>query len=187
MIQADVRSNVDQVLAEFRQATRGLQEKATVRALNRALDQAATEANRRIRDVYNIKARAVAASFKKKRAAGGSRLANATLTIRGARIPLIEFGARWSRRNAGATVLIKKGEGRKTVPGSFIGVHGRSGARQVFVRVGRKRYPIKSLRSISLPQAFVEKTVLAAVQARARDSFTKNFRQQVDYLLARQG
>jgi len=184
MINVDVRSNVDQVLAEFRQGTRGLQEKATVRALNTALDRSATEANRRIREVYNIKARAVAASFKKKRAAGGSRLANATLTIRGARIPLIEFAARWTRKTpTGASVMIKRGEGRKRIAGAFIGVHGKTGARQVFVRVGKKRYPIKSLRSISLPQAFVEKTVLEAVQAKAAATFRSEFERQLTHLM----
>jgi hypothetical protein len=187
MINVDVRSNLDEVKAEFHRFSYGLQEKATVRALNRALDQAATETVRRIRDVYNVKARAVHAAMKKDKADGGFRLANATLKIRGARIPLIEFGARWSRRNPGATVLIKKGGGRKTLRGSFIGVHGKTGKRQVFVRLGKKRYPIKTLRSLSLPQAFVKKTVLAAVKAKAGDSFTKNFRQQVDNLLKKQG
>jgi hypothetical protein len=50
------------------------------------------------------------------------------------------------------------------------------------VRRGRERYPIKSLRSVSVPQQFANKVVREAVDVAVRESFDKNFRQQLKFL-----
>jgi len=184
MIGVSVRSTIKSVIADFRAETAAIEEKATVRALNRALDQAATGASREIRKVYNIKHRVVMRALKKDRARKGKL--TATLHMSGARIPLIEFAARWTRKTrVGASVQVKVGGGRKRIRGAFIGVHGYTGARQVFVRRGKQQYPIKSLRSVSVPQAFSAEAVIAAIQALARESFTRNFQQQLRYLSTR--
>lgn len=184
MIGVDVRSNLKQVAAEFRQYTEKVTDKALVRALNRALDQSATAANREIRKTYNLKASAVAKTFNKKRTFQGSLLPAATLEIKGARIGLIEFAARQNR--TGVSVSIKVGGGRKTVPHAFITTV-RSGYTGVFRRTGKARYPIKTLRSISVPRAFLNRVVLQAVKAVAVTSFMTNYRQQIKFLGARNG
>lgn len=183
MITMGVRREADFITARIEADVRGKIGKATVRALNRAIDTAQTIANRKIRERYNVKAAAVRKAFKKKRAHGKQSYAVAELEISGVRIPLIEFGASWSRKmRPGASVRVLKEGGRKRIAGAFIGVHGASGARQVFIRTSKERYPIKALRSVSVPQQFTHKTVLKAVQQATREAFSKNFRQQLKFL-----
>lgn len=174
----DVRSNIDRVLADFRAETKNINT-ATVRALNRTVDSSATETSREIRKVYNLKDRTVKAALRKVRASR-SRLV-ATLHVEGARIGLIEFEARWRQGQAvGATVRIKLGGARKPVAGAFIA--DARGGRGVFRRVGKKRFPLKYLTTISIPQAFSNDDVVGAVQKTAEVVFQKNFEQQIVYL-----
>jgi hypothetical protein len=187
-VRLDVRSNIDRVVVDFR-AQREQVATATYRALNRALDKSSTESSREIRKVYNLKDRAVKASLKKVRA-NKNRLW-AQLRIEGARIGLIEFDARWRPgQKIGATVRVKRASGRQAIEGAFIGTRrwnswqdgGEHAHRGVFKRVGKARYPIRYLRSISIPQAFSNRAVVAAVQAIAIATFDKNFTQQLTYL-----
>ena len=183
MITVGVRREADFIAARIESDIRGKIGKATVRALNRAIDTAQTIANRKIRERYNVKAAAIRKAFKKKRAHAKQTYAVAELEISGVRIPLIEFSASWSRKmRPGASVRVLKEGGRKRIAGAFIGVHGDSGARQVFIRTTKERYPIKALRSVSVPQQFTHKAVLKAVQEATRDAFSKNFAQQLKFL-----
>jgi hypothetical protein len=183
MITMGVRREADFITARIEADVRGKIGKATVRALNRAIDTAQTIANRKIRERYNVKAAAVRKAFKKKRAHGKQSYAVAELEISGVRIPLIEFGASWSRKmRPGASVRVLKGGSRKRIAGAFIGVHGATGTRQVFVRFGKAPHEIRSLRSISVPQQFTHKAVLTAVQEATREAFSKNFAQQLKFL-----
>ena len=59
--------------------------------------------------------------------------------------------------------------------------------RQVWVRTGRERYPIKVLRGISIPLTLRNKAVMDAVKSVARQTFDKNFRQQIKFLRNRTG
>jgi hypothetical protein len=193
MISVNVSSNIRQVTAQwsaFATAPESRVRKATERALNRALDQSQTEASRRIRDRYNVKAQVVSRALKKMRAsARGDRLF-AELRVQGARIPLVEFSAteRRVRTKAGlrrgVSVRVLRGGQRKLVPGAFMQMVGGSlaGNRTIFKRAGVARYPIKFLRSVSIPQAFLNKAVIAAVKSVAAASFTRNFVQQVRFM-----
>ena len=163
VIGVSVTSSIKHVRASFTALTDKVSGKATMRALNRALDQSATEASRKIREVYNI--------------------LEARLEMRGERIGVIEFGAR--QVGAGVSVKIKRAGGRDVIPHAFITTL-KSGAlagyRGVAVREGKGRFPIRFLRSISLPQAFKNKAVLEAVNEMGRVSFVKNLRQQIVFL-----
>lgn len=186
-IRISVRSDIKRAVAEF-SAERKAVEKATYRALNRALDKAATDTGREIRKEYNVKQRAIRSALRKRRASSKSLFAK--LLVEGVRLGLIEFDARWSRRMPGASVKVKVQGGRKFVPGSFIGTRRwqswQDGAEQahrgVFRRVGKERYPIRYLRSVSVPQAFSNKAVLAAVERVAVETFNKNLQQQLRFL-----
>jgi len=185
-IKVDLRSNISSVIAKFEMLPDAIRNKAAVNALNRALDQSATEASRQIRARYNLKASAVSAAMKKKRASLRGNQLYAVLSINGARIPLVEFEARWARNQPGATVQVLKGGARKTVLHAFIATM-KSGHQGVFTRQTKagtwsKRLPIRELYSISIPQAFLNKTVQDAVKKMANDSFVKNFQQQLKYL-----
>jgi len=59
MITMGVRREADFITARIEADVRGKIGKATVRALNRAIDTAQTIANRKIRERYNVKAAAV--------------------------------------------------------------------------------------------------------------------------------
>lgn len=175
----DVRSNIASVLADFR-AERENINTATLRGLNRAVDSAATESSREIRKVYNLKDRVVKAAMRKFRASKNRLFAQ--LRIEGARIGLIDFEARWRPgQPVGATVKIKVKGGRRAIAGAFIGKAPRGGM-GVFQRVGKRRYPLRYLSSISVPEAFSNDTVVKAVQEIAVVAFDKAFEQQIVYL-----
>jgi hypothetical protein len=186
----DVRSDMKRVIAEFNVLQDTVVNKATYRALNRALDAAATATSREMRREYNVRHRAILAAMKKRRASKNSHFAR--LMIEGARIGLIEFDARHSRRQAGASVKVKVQGARKIVTGAFIATRrwqswqdkGEQSHRGVFRRVGKERYPIRYLRSVSIPQAFANKAVVEAVDRLAREAFVKNYEQQLRFLSA---
>lgn len=187
-IRVDVRGDMKRIIAEFTALQDRVVNKATFRALNRALDAAATSASREIRKVYNVRHRAVLAGMKKRRASTNSHFAR--LSIEGLRIGLIEFDAKHSKRQAGASVKIKVQGARKIVQGAFIATRrwqswqdkGEQAHKGVFRRVGKARYPIKYLRSLSIPQAFSNKAVLEAVDRITREAFVKNYEQQLRFL-----
>lgn len=209
MIGVDVRSNMREVQADFRARTGAIRDKATVRALNRALEQTATEASRKLRARYTFKHAAVQKAMKKIKATSASL--TATLELRGRRISLIEFRARavnpWNepgrahrRTGGGVSVQVKVGGGRKIIPHAFIATT-RAGYRGVFIRESEPGAPkltggyqpygvdnrIVNLRSVSLPKAFQERSVLEAVKKVSRDSFEKNYRQQIRFLNSKVG
>jgi hypothetical protein len=180
-VRLDVRSNIERVTAEFSAQASNAVPIATYRAINRSVDKTATETSREVRKIYNLRDRAVKQAMSK-RYASRYRLFG-TVTLEGARIPLVEFAARWRQgQPVGATVQVKVAGGRKPIRGAFIAA-AKGGAVQVFRRVGRSRLPIRSLRSISIPQAVSNQAVQAALQTVAIDTFDKNFRQQLVFLL----
>lgn len=180
LVRFDVRSNAKFAAVEFRRLRDGLQDKAVTRALNRALDKVATETGREIRKVYNVKQRAIRSALRKRRAHPKSLFAR--LIVEGVRLGLIEFDARHTRRMSGASVKVKVHGGRKVVSGSFIATNSATGYRGVWRRVGKERYPIVNLRSVSVPQAFSNKVVLEALERVAAETFDKNFEQQIRFL-----
>ena len=179
----DVRSNSRKVFAEFRAFEDGLRDTAMVRAVNRAVDTAQTVGNAKIRESYNLKAGVVRTAMTKKRAhrgmAGGAR---GVLIVGGNPIGLIDFDARQTRR--GVTVRIKKGNGRKVLSTAFIATT-KAGYRGVFRRTTKDRYPIKNLRSVSIPQTFINRIVIQAVDAATMESFERNLAQQTKYLMSK--
>lgn len=187
-VRIDVRSDIRRAVVEMRGLRDDVENKATYRALNRALDKVATETGREIRKVYNVKQRAIRNALRKQRA--NSRFLFARLLVEGVRLGLIEFDARWSRRQPGASVRVKVAGGRKVIPHSFIAAAtannyrggGSMGMRQVYVRKGKDRYPLRSLKSLSVPQAFANQAVLEALERVSVETFNKNFQQQVRFL-----
>ena len=180
-IRFDMRSDIKRTVAEFSAMASDVKDKATYRALNRALDKVGTETGREVRKEYNVKLAAVRNALSKRRA--NSRSLSARLLVEGARLGLIEFAARWRQgMPVGASVKIKVAGGRKTIKGAFIATNRRTGYTGVWRREGKSRMPIRNLRSISIPQAVMNRMVLAALEAVAVETFNKNFEQQVRYL-----
>ena len=106
MIEIRTQSNINRIRLQFANLTGGMEEKATIRALNRAGDQSVTAASREIRRVYNISAGRARQQIKVRNRAQHGKL-YFTIRIFSRRIPLIEFGARQTKR--GVTVAVRKG------------------------------------------------------------------------------
>jgi len=196
-VRIDVRSDMKRTVAEFSLERKKIRT-ATYRALNRAQDKVATETGREIRKEYKIKLGVIRSALKKRRASERSLMAR--LVIEGVRIGLIHFGARavnpWNvmgrrhRPGGGVSVQIKVKGGRKLIRGAFITAStannatggGTAGMKQVWRRLNADRESLVVLRSISIPQAFANKAVLAALDEHARETFNKNLQQQLRYL-----
>lgn len=179
MIRIHVRSNAKQQIAELRLEQQKINA-AQVQALNRTAEQLRTEAGRTIRSVYNIKLRAVRDASRNVKASRGSKYPRAEVSFTGRPINLAEFAPRqkWIRTRRGrrraVSVQVKVGGARKVVAGGFLGVHGSGGYRGIFKREGAERYPIKTLRSVSIPRALEQRAITQALLRFADVTYEKN-------------
>jgi hypothetical protein len=163
-LRIDVRNDFRQVAVQFELRTTTLVNAAAVRALNRTATTVRAEASRQIRGRYSLKAGTVRKQLRIERATR-NRLTSAVIAS-GAPIPLVEFGARQTKK--GVTVKVTKT--RKLVKGVFI-ARMKSGKVGVFERLGSKRLPIRELFSVSLPRTFTQRQILAALRKTAADRF----------------
>jgi hypothetical protein len=198
MIEVDVRHDLRQVAARFSGQVRAQMRPAIARALNRTATSVRAGTGREIRKVYNIKQGSVRAQIKITRATRNEL--EARVTASGRPIPLIEFGARQTKR--GVTVKVKRRGGRKLIPGAFVATVG-AGHRGVFIRAQsgtrtkrdqaeRKRVapkysdlPIAELLTLSIPKAFTNREVLAALERVARVRFPVEFERELNFLRSR--
>jgi hypothetical protein len=169
--------NVDIPESVLRAATRG--------ALNRAIRRAFTESSRKVREVYNVKAKDVKKYTKIRRATGANP--SAELRIKGQRLPVMVFGARQTAK--GVSVRIKKKGGRKLIRSAFIRTL-KSGKTSVFRRrqKGSKlvpRLPIDLLTTLDPPKMF-EKEGDAAIKKVANLELPRIFADQLKFRLLKQ-
>lgn len=197
-IRIDIRTDIKRAIAEFGPAGGADVTTATVRALNRAAQALRTQTAREVRKIYNLKLRAVREATRLRRAS--NRSLSASVLIEGARIPLIEFAARavnpWNvkgrRRQpgGGVSVQIKVGGGRKLVRSAFLAAStrnnyrggGSAGQLHVWRRTTRERESLRTLRSISIPQAVSNDAIRDALATVAGQAFQRNFEQQLRFL-----
>jgi hypothetical protein len=102
----------------------------------------------------------------------------ATVIGAGASMRLIEFQARQTKRG----VTARAWGTRKLYPRSFIATM-RSGLRQVFVRKGKKRLPIKQLWGPSVPGVMAQEAVHSAIEEHAGARLQTNIARQIDRAL----
>lgn len=182
MIRVDVRSDMRRVTAQFKAAAEAATGTATLRALNRAATTVRANAAREISREYNIKVGAARRRFSIRRATRAQLIAE--VIARARPLPLIEFSARQTRRG-GVTVRIKR-SGTKRFREAFIATMA-SGHRGVFFRERRggdraRRLPIEEVFSLSIPQAFAARAISRAIERLSRETFIKNYEQQLRYL-----
>lgn len=136
-----------------------------------------------------------------------------TLFIKGKRKPLAKFAGRWKRTKPGASYMISKSEGRKTVPGTFMAnVVGSSSAGEktmsnkqrimqqvlsgvgdsisehagIFIRRGKKRLPIREMYGISAVGAFEKVPGLSAMEMETLElDLETRIRSKVDWLISK--
>jgi hypothetical protein len=152
------------------------------RALNRAIVSTRTVMAPAIAKDMGLKSTVVRESMRVKEA--HSDRFTASLEVSGARIPLIDFGARGPEPSRGrGKVTAKVQGGRKAYPGAFIATMS-SGHRGVFLRSGASRLPIAELHGPSLPHVF-DKYIPMGL-ARGEESLVKNLQSEFRFLLTQQ-
>jgi hypothetical protein len=184
VLKISVQHNFPQVMRAVAQLEKDMADRVMARALNRTIEEGRTDMSREIRSEFNLSASKVReklfiekASFK-----GGRLTLQAALVSKDPRgrrrsINLINFAARQTSK--GVTVKIKKGGGRKTLPGAFIANKGRT----VFKRQGKARLPIQPVQTIDVQQMFNTRRINAAVVRRLGPKFVKNFEHELRFAL----
>lgn len=185
-------------MREFRRI--GYPRQAVSRALNKTARTVTAKTARLIRDTgYNIPVRDIKQSLNTKPASAENL--GALVTASGRPIPLIRYGAREQRRPGGG-VSVKVLRGKKFIRGAFIATM-PTGHRGVFIRVGsaahtllsagRQRVvqrgktsykhglPIEELYGPSIPIAFVNQKVSAAMVGVARERFPIVLKQELNF------
>jgi hypothetical protein len=214
-IRIGCRTTTKQTIAELR-ADAKQAALATVQALNRTAEQLRTAAGGEIRAVYNIKLAAVrkASQILRAHRGQGPHGFRAEVIFSGRKIALGEFDARektvriarrgksrigasgrkrrgklWTRK--AVTVRIKVGGDRKLVAGGFLatlgGAASNAGFRGVAKRTSRDRYPIRFLRSLSIPSALEHKAITAAILKLADNRYEINLDAALRYQIGRSG
>lgn len=209
MIGLNVRSNIREVRERFMELRKGVEDAATVRALNRTITTVRAAAQREIRKEYTgLKARTVRDELKIVRATRA--LQQAKITVEGKRMPLIDFvsaatvKSRTKRagKNIGGGVRVKIKGTSKLVAHAFIATM-KSGHVGVFVRAPtstaqgstmtfrtgegsrlKKKgldLPVAELTSISMPKAFMNKKVQIEMNRLARETFLKNLQAELKF------
>ena len=111
--------------------------KVVTRTLNKTASQANTAMSRKVREVYNIKAKDLRTKIRVFRANDGKLFAVIRVQDKQG-MPLLSFSARQTRK--GITYKVKKASGNKRVDGAFIATM-ESGHKGVFERYGEKVKP----------------------------------------------
>lgn len=133
--------------------------RAVAAAINRTGRWQRTQISRRIRQEVNLTQKDLAAYLSYEPAT--ARSLHGTIRVaRRRRIPLIDFGARQTRR--GVTYKIARKGGRQLAAGAFINAGPKAGM-QVWRRLGKERYPIARLQGVSAWGVFVKNPKVHAV------------------------
>jgi hypothetical protein len=195
MLHVDIRHNIKSAVDRLGNLSKGMADKAIVRALNKTGQQGKTQAGREIKEQYQIGTRVTGRSITIRRAGRG--VLQAVIKVEGRALPMIAFQA---KKDLGGVSVQIKGR-RVVVPHAFIatlksghkGVFARGGYKGGFEKngqqfgrfqFGRKRLPIGELFTASVPQGFNNKVVKDRVVKRINEQFPKVLGQEIAYILS---
>jgi hypothetical protein len=157
---------------------------AAVSAVNRTLDHVNTKVGRFVTAEYNISNKDVKATLTKHRA-GRGRL-RAWLKSQSRRLTFSHF--RISSSKKAVKVKIKKASGFKKVntdPGAFVQTLG--GRKQIMKRIGKDRFPVQVMRSITVPQMVESLNVSDKIQTEANKKLSERIQHEMDFRLKKAG
>lgn len=196
-MQVRIETNFPQVAAALRQFGSDVTDKATVRALNRIIEQARTRMSREIRAEFVLPAAKVREALRIKRAsfAGGVLSVEAVLFVSSTSkrsMNVINFAARQTAQ--GVTVKIKRSAGRRLIRNAFIANQGRT----VFERVpgtkmgsrkwgGQHGERIKPVQTIDVPQMFNTRKINEAVVQAIRQTSPVVFERELRFYAQKAG
>lgn len=180
-IRFDVKADFREVEKLMRQLGPGAK-RAASRAINKTTTTVRAVSAREIQQKRNLKIGVIKKRLRVDRARPNRLFA--TITASGKPISIRQFGARVTRK--GITVKIGRGTRRialqKYGNKSFRNQGFAKGS--VFVRQGRARLPIEKWPPVSgLPSVFLQQQVEAAMQKAARTTWTKRFREEINFEL----
>ncbi|KAB8126910.1 hypothetical protein F9U64_19000 [Gracilibacillus oryzae] len=153
------------------------------RSINRAAESARTQGSKFVRETYRIKNRSALDKIKIKKAFPSELMAD--INVNGRTLSVSNFHVRanqpFPNRGRYATVRVKKGSGGK-VPGSFV-LTTSSGYTNVFTRVSKARYPLKSLHGPSLPQMLGGEEGIEVMESKATEVLDQRLDHEINRLL----
>ena len=158
-------------------------ERAMASAINRAAQSGRTEAVKKVRERYIVKASTVREPLKIERASSSSPIA--ILRAVGRVIPLSKFKIRPSKPTPGrskpVTATVIKGKGG-TIPKAFV-ARMPTGHVGVYRRKGRPRLPIMELYGPSVPQMIGNEEVMRALEEKAQQTLDERMEHDITRLL----
>jgi len=196
MINISIRHNFPQVIQALKELPEKAGGKAMVRAMNTTITQAKPAMAQQISKEFNVTSAQVKERLTVRRAIAkpGEYRFEAELKAankakgRGANLIAFQDGVltkRTAKRAGRAQSIgqlgfqIKRAGGRKVVTGAFIGNDGRT----VFIRVGKKRMPIKAVSTIDITQMFNTRRINEVVVATILKRFEANFNRELRSVL----
>lgn len=200
MITISVSTNIDDIKRKLKARQKEV-EAAALRSVSRTGEGARTQAIATIASEYRVtRAFVRERTALRKASRSGPRAFSATLignlSGRNKRsLNLIHFAmqkltraevAAWRREASGQLnrpqipFQVKRGGGRMTIKGAFIGNNGRT----VFRRVGKGRLPIEPVQTINVAQMFTSTKTQTHVKQWIRDNFSRIFEAELRYRMA---
>lgn len=160
--------------------------KAFVSALNRVATGLRTEAVRKVRETYVVKAGDVRQTIKITKA-NMSRM-ELILVSRGRSLPLIRFRTNPSRPPIRPPRMlraqVKKSGSKKSIPGAFV-ARMQSGHVGVFERHGSRRLPIRQLYGPAVPVMLNESRVQRHLQEEAQRRMIQRLDHEINRVMGR--
>lgn len=192
MITISISHNFPEIQKQLSQLSASVGSRTMVKALNTTVGQGKVQMAKQITQEYRVSSAEIKKRLEVSRASskGGTYRFEASLSAtkkaKGRSMNLIAFetGAltkRTAKKIGRANAVgqlgfqIKRGGGRKVIPGAFIGNQGRT----VFIRTGKGRLPIKPVNTIDIPQMFNTRRINQVVRQVMLDRFPANFQREL--------
>lgn len=185
MISADYRKDFKAATLSLRFVEKNMP-KAFSAAINRVSQGMRTEAVKKVRETYQVKAGDVRKTIKITKASP-ARL-EMLMVSRGSSLPLIKF--RTTPRNVPTRqprvlkAQVKKSGGKKPIPGAFVAKM-RSGHVGVFMRSSKKRLPVNELYGPAVPVMLNEEGVQEHLQQEAQRRMADRLDHEMNRVLGR--
>lgn len=180
-IHAHQLDHAERVLAGSRDGART----AAMRAINRAMQAAKTEAIRKAGEQYTIKQSQVREKIRTSQARKDALVAR--VTSRGYALRLTDYqvkpGKPQPKKRPEVMVNVLRSTGFRPVKGAFVAKGKASGRLGVFIRQSKARLPISQLYGPSIPQILGAKRVSDAIEFRAQQMLNQRFEHEINRLL----
>lgn len=185
---------IDRLVKELKGFESELSE-ATYAALTRTMDHVKAKTAQLVSKEYSVKSSFVKSLYKPDGKSSGNRIRNMGLLIVGRTLTLARFPHSPMKPRKGkyaVKVAIKRGEGRKAITTKPLPFIASTGAKSegkiqynVFVRLGKKRLPIKPLYTLSVPQMVTIKKVVDQIQEAANNKLSERLEHEIIYRMTK--